>query len=253
MISDEVLALPPKRGTTLRSANMILPIAVVVAMVPVGLAYTGLRGLEPHQDRTFWNVLQAASGSTSVFWAVSTGVAFAGVLYRLQGIMRLKEFMDVAIKGAAALVPLAILMILAFAIGNLCREDLGTGAYVASVVGDGLAPWLVAPVVFVVACVIAFSTGTSFGTFAIMLSIALPLGAAAGARPELVVAAVLGGGVFGDHCSPISDTTIVSSMASASDHIDHVRTQLPYALTAGLLSASLYGLAGVILAAPGAQ
>lgn len=247
MISDEVLALPPEPGTKPRAVNMVLPIVVMVAMVPVGLAYTGYRAIEPDQPKTFWNILEACSGSTSVFWAVTTAVAFAGLLYRAQGIMKLKGFVDVVFKGASALIPLATLMVMAFAIGHLCRQELQTGAYVASVVGEGLPTWLVAPVVFVVSCVIAFSTGTSFGTFAIMLAIALPIAASVGAPLQLVVAAVLGGGVFGDHCSPISDTTIVSSMASASDHIDHVRTQLPYAVTAGLGAVVCYTLAGLIL------
>ena len=247
LISQEVLALPPAPGTTPRALNMILPVAVMVAMVPVGLACTGYRNLGPQQARTFWNILHACSGSTSVFWAVATTVAFAGLLYRVQGIMGLKEFVDVAFKGAGALVPLATLMVMAFAIGHLCRHELGTGDYVASAVGRGLPPWMTAPVVFVVACAIAFSTGTSFGTFAIMLPIALPIAAAVGVPLELAVAAVLGGGIFGDHCSPISDTTIVSSMASASDHIDHVRTQLPYALTAGFGAIVLYGLVGLML------
>ncbi|MCP4589739.1 MAG: sodium:solute symporter [bacterium] len=315
MISDEVLALPPEPQTRRRAVNMILPIAVMVAMVPVVLAYTGYRslglegivpaacsaqfdrgevserglleldqigvsvgeeaawsvvesgqrwrvvdgetaytiqrvrsGLEVRLEKppTFWNVLGDCSGSTAVFWAVMTAVLFAGVLYRLQGIMKLKEFVDVSFKGAAALVPLAALMVMAFAIGHLCKAELGTGTYVASVVSDSLPRVLVAPLVFLTACAIAFSTGTSFGTFAIMLPIAYPIALGAGIPPHLAVAAVMGGGVFGDHCSPISDTTIVSSMASASDHIDHVRTQLPYALTAGLIATLLYLGAGIV-------
>lgn len=143
--------------------------------------------------------------------------------------------------------PLAVLMMMAFAIGHLCRSELKTGEYVASVIGDTIPPSLVPAAIFAISCFIAFSTGTSWGTFAIMLAIGLPLGHEVGAKMELVVAAVLGGGVFGDHCSPISDTTIVSSMASASDHIDHVRTQLPYALTAGGIALVLYAVAGLIL------
>jgi len=245
MISEEVLAMPPEPGVQPRALNMLLPLALLVAMVPVGLVYTGIRGLPPDKPRTFWSVLEACSGSTSVFWAVAAAVVFAGVLYRVQGIMRLREFVDVAMRGAAALVPLAVLMIMAFAIGHLCRHELGTGKYVASVVGQGLPAWLVAPVVFLTGCAISFSTGTSWGTFAIMLPIALPVAHAAGADLELAVAAVLSGGVFGDHCSPISDTTIVSSMASASDHIDHVRTQLPYALAAGAGALVLFAVAGL--------
>ncbi|MCB9849782.1 MAG: sodium:solute symporter [Phycisphaerales bacterium] len=247
MITDEVLAMPPEPGVTPRAHNMILPIAVMVAMVPVSLYYTGVTSLEPGTPREFWNILRACSGNTSVFYAVTTAVVFAGALYRLQGIMTVKEYVDVAIKGASALVPLALLMVFAFAIGHLCRHELHTGDYVASVIGKGMPKWLVPGAVFAISCFIAFSTGTSFGTFAIMLSIALPVADTIGVRMDLVVAAVLGGGVFGDHCSPISDTTIVSSMASASDHIDHVRTQLPYALMAGGIALVLYLLAGIAL------
>lgn len=247
MISDEVLALPPDPETSPRAWNMILPLALMVLMVPVGLIYTGVRGLAPDAPRTMWNILGACSGSTSILWAVATAVIFAGFLYRVQGIMKLREFMEVVFKGAAALVPLAALMVMAFAIGHLCSAELRTGVYVASAVGDNLKPWMIAPVMFLVSCAIAFSTGTSWGTFAIMLAIALQVQAAVGGNQELVIAAVLGGGVFGDHCSPISDTTIVSSMASASDHIDHVRTQLPYALTAGAVATVFYALAGLVL------
>ncbi|HLS28886.1 MAG TPA: Na+/H+ antiporter NhaC family protein, partial [Opitutales bacterium] len=113
-----------------------------------------------------------------------------------------------------------------------------------------LHPKLIAPTVFLVACFVAFSTGTSFGTMAIMIPLAVPLAAAyidAGAiiSMPLVVSAVLGGAVFGDHCSPISDTTIVSSMAAASDHIDHVRTQMPYALVVGGITTLLYLVIGM--------
>ncbi len=246
MISEEVLALPPASGTTRRAINMILPVVLMVLMVPVGLTYTGLSGLESGTPTTVWNVLGAASGSTSVFWAVTAAVAFAGLLYRVQGIMKFGEFIDVVMKGAAALVPLAALMVMAFAIGHLCRAELHTGAYLASVIGDGMPAWLLPAVIFIVSSAIAFATGTSWGTFAIMLAIALELQSTIGGNQALMVAAVLGGGVFGDHCSPISDTTIVSSMASACDHIDHVRTQLPYALASGTVAVVLYVLVGAL-------
>jgi len=248
MIADDVIAMPPEASTKPHAFNMILPIVVMVAMVPVGLAYTGYQGAAAKEvEATFWNVLGECSGSTAVFWAVTTAVVFAGLLYRVQGIMKLKEYVDVCFKGASALVPLAVLMMMAFAIGYLCRYELKTGEYVASVVSEDLPTFLIAPLVFAVSCAIAFSTGTSWGTFAIMLAIAVPVAQKIGVAPHLAVSAVLGGGVFGDHCSPISDTTIVSSMASASDHIDHVRTQLPYALTAGVGATVLYVIAGLLM------
>jgi Na+/H+ antiporter NhaC len=143
------------------------------------------------------------------------------------------------------MMPLALLMMFAFAIGAVCKE-LGTGQYVADVAKAWLSPNLVPFIVFLVSCFIAFSTGTSWGTFAIMISIAVPMAKGMGADVYMTIAAALGGGVFGDHCSPISDTTILSSMASATDHIDHVRTQLPYALTAGGIAALFYLIIGLV-------
>ena len=155
----------------------------------------------------------------------------------------LKETVELIMKGIAGLMPLALLMLMAFAIVNVCK-DLETGLYVASITKNWLTPGLVPLVIFLTSCFIAFSTGTSWGTFGIMMAIGIPMAQSLGANELMVIAAVLGGGVFGDHCSPISDTTIIASMASASDHIDHVRTQLPYALTAGAIASVLYLIAG---------
>jgi Na+/H+ antiporter NhaC len=181
-----------------------------------------------------------------VLWAVLLAVVVAVVFLKGQRIFSLKESGDLVFKGAGGMVQLAAIMMLAFAIGATCNE-LGTGPWVASVVQPWLTPVLIAPLVFIVAGFIAFATGTSWGTFAIMIPLAVPLAASYDTVSiPLVVSAVLGGGVFGDHCSPISDTTIVSSMASCSDHIDHVRTQLPYALLAALGAVLLYLVAGLI-------
>ena len=112
-------------------------------------------------------------------------------------------------------------MVFAFAIGDTCRT-FGTGPYVASIANNVLNPNFVAPIIFITSMFISFSTGTSWGTFAIMIPIAVPTAMLMDVNLSLAIASVLSGSVFGDHCSPISDTTIVSSMASASDHIDHV-------------------------------
>ncbi|MFO7575209.1 MAG: Na+/H+ antiporter NhaC family protein, partial [Bacteroidales bacterium] len=131
------------------------------------------------------------------------------------------------------------------AIGNLCNK-LGTGIYVAEVSKGFLSPSMVPFVVFIISCFIAFSTGTSWGTFAIMIPIAVPMSEAFDTNIHMAIAAALGGGVFGDHCSPVSDTSIISSLASASDHIDHVKTQLPYALITGSITALIYLVLGFI-------
>ena len=183
------------------------------------------------------------SGSSAVLYAVITALLVAMAMYFIQGIMKPKEAVALTLKGISELMPLALLMLLAFAIGDACKE-LETGVYIANVTKGWLSPELLPAVVFIISSFIAFSTGTSWGTFAIMLAISIPMSNIHGADLTIIVAATLGGGVFGDHCSPISDTSIISSMASASDHIDHVKTQLPYALIGGLITTALYVLIG---------
>lgn len=251
MISDELTDVETVPGVKPKAYNMVLPILVMVLMMPVMLSVTGWAGaMERMPEATFFKKVTYAigqgSGSTSVLIAVIVSTLFAMILYRFQGIMKWKEMIDLTLKGISGMMPLALLMMFAFAIGAVCKE-LGTGQYVADVAKAWLSPNFVPFIVFLVSCFIAFSTGTSWGTFAIMISIAVPMAKGMGADVYMTIAAALGGGVFGDHCSPISDTTILSSMASATDHIDHVRTQLPYALTAGGIAALFYliiGLAG---------
>jgi Na+/H+ antiporter NhaC len=248
MISDEIISLDKKTGLTAKAKNMIIPILTMILMMPVGLIYSGWSQVKNIDSLSFGTALFKAigcgSGSTAVLWAVLSSLLVAGVLYRSQKLFKLPELINLTFKGVGGLIPLALLMMLAFAIGKVCR-DLGTGIYVAEVSKQWLSPDFVPVIVFLVSCFIAFSTGTSWGAFAIMIAIAIPMAKTMDVDIPLTVAAVLGGGVFGDHCSPISDTTIISSMASASDHIDHVKTQLPYALISGSIAALFYLIAGM--------
>ncbi len=233
MISVDVSSTKPKKNIPHRALNMVLPVAVMIIMMPVSLLITG------DGDIT------AGSGTTSVLWSVLSAIFVAGIISLAQRLLNLKEVMDFTLKGIAGLVPLAILMVLAFSIGDTCRT-LGTGEYVASLSNNLLSIEFIAPVIFITSAFIAFSTGTSWGTFAIMIPIAVPTALFMDASLSLSIAAVLSGSVFGDHCSPISDTTIVSSMASACDHIDHVRTQIPYAISMAAGAAVLFWIAGII-------
>jgi len=189
--------------------------------------------------------LTAGSGATSVLWAVLSAIVVGGVMYRGQKIMNFNELTSLFFKGVGGLIPIAILMMFAFAVGQLCK-DLETGKYVASVTEKVISPKFLPLILFITASFIAFATGTSWGTWAIMFPIAIPLVYAFDIDALPVIAALISGGVFGDHCSPISDTTLVSSMASASDHMDHVNTQLPYALTAAAAAAILFLIVGVV-------
>ncbi|MFY0627478.1 MAG: sodium:solute symporter [Reichenbachiella sp.] len=248
MVSEEIAMLASKEGIPHKTFNMIIPIFIMVIMMPVMLVYTGWSELENTNASIFALVFEAigkGSGSTSVLYAVTTAVIISMILYKSQGIMKFKEMVDLSLKGMSGMVSLALLMVLAFALSGLCKE-LGTGLYVADISKLWLSSKLVPAIIFLVSCFIAFSTGTSWGTFAIMISIAVPMAQSLDANVSMAIAAAIGGGVFGDHCSPISDTTIISSMASASDHIDHVKTQLPYALIAGTGAFVMYLFLGLI-------
>lgn len=229
-----------------RAVNLVVPVVTTVAMMIVGLWVTGA-GLTPSgAERTFLERVLAGSGSLSVLWAVSSGVAVAMILARIQGFFTFPEMAELVVTGFRELIGVATILALALAIGAVCR-DLGTGPWVAATVSPWINAVTAAPLVFVASAFIAFSTGTSWGTWAIMFPIAIPVAAALDASIPLMTAAVLGGGVFGDHCSPISDTTVVSSLSAGVDHIEHVVTQIPYALTGGVTATVLYFVAGLLI------
>jgi tetracycline resistance efflux pump len=200
---------------------MLAPIAVMVATVPIGLYLTG------------GGNLAAGSGSTSVLWAVLAGLACIWVLALTRQRRRLDELMTVSLKGAGGLLPVAVILLLALALGNVTGE-LGTGRFVAGLVSDNVPVALLPALIFLVACFAAFAIGSSWGTFAIMIPIAIPIALSLGIEPA-------------GHASPISDTTVVASMAAATDHIDHVRTQLPFALVSAGIALAGFLVAGALL------
>lgn len=250
VVDASLTDISAKEGVIPKAINMIMPIVIMVVCMPLMLAYTGWEtAVEKIPDGSFGELLFQAigsgSGSTAVLTAVTISLIVSLAYYKLQGIFSIREGADLVVEGIKGLMPLALLMLLAFALGNLCKE-METGIYVAEVAKGWLSPGLVPFLVFLVTCFIAFSTGTSWGTFAIMVPIAVAMAKEMDANQLMAIAAVLGGGVFGDHCSPISDTTILSSMASATDHVDHVKTQLPYAAIAGGTAALLYLVLGLL-------
>lgn len=248
LMSDEVTSYPVKQGVTPKAFNMLVPVLSMVVLMPLTLIFTGWELVE--NTTTFSNhVIQAinvGSGSAAVLYSVIGALFIAATMYLAQGIMRPKELIDHGLKGMAELYPLALLMVFAFAIGDACSV-MGTGTYIASWSKDWLNPQFLPAVIFVISSLVAFSTGTSWGTFAIMLALAVPMANSHGAHLPLVVAAAIGGGVFGDHSSPISDTSIIASVASATDHMDHVTTQMPYALIGGGITLVLYLVLGVVI------
>jgi len=159
-----------------------------------------------------------------------------------------REVMETVTNGIKGAVPAVTLLALAYSVNALSKK-MGTADYIIDVCSGFMTPKLLPVIIFLLAAVMAFATGTSWGTFAICMPIALPLAFSysGGQLTTLVIAcfaAVAGGGVFGDHCSPLSDTTVLSSTGAAADHIDHVRTQLPYALVCGAIASAGYLILG---------
>jgi Na+/H+ antiporter NhaC len=156
------------------------------------------------------------------------------------------KLVEIGFKGMNELIQLVTIVLLSLALGASLR-DLGTGAFVAGLASENLPLILIVPILFLASSLMAFTTGTSWGTFALMIPIGVPLIQMLGLPPAFVISAVLGGGVFGDHCSPISDTTVISSLAAGCDLLDHVKTQLPYALVGGGLTFIVYIITGLFI------
>lgn len=239
MIDEEVADIQPPAHVTPRAVNLLVPIAIMIGMIFVGLWITGE------------GQIMSGSGSTAVLWAVGLAVAAAIGLYALpwnngRSTLSINTSMDRALQGASGLVPVTLLLVLAFALGQV-SQALDMGGYVVGLVGEGGPAWWIPIVVFVVSCFVSFTLGSSWTTFAILIPIAVPLAEGLALPPALLLGAVLSGGVFGDHSSPLSDTSIISSMAAACDHVDHVNSQLPYALVQAGAAAVAFGVAGWIM------
>jgi Na+/H+ antiporter NhaC len=205
------------------AAFMIVPILSMILMMPVALFITG--------DGS----LIEGSGSVSILWSVTFAVAVAWIMILASRRSTITELTRIFMQGAGSLLPISAILLLALALGDVAGL-LGTGDYVANLAGANIPVVFLAPLIFLTSSFIAFSIGSSWGTFAIMIPIAVPIAMNLGLPVPLFLGAAISGAVFGDHASPISDTTVVASMASATDHIDHVRTQLPYALLAAGIS-----------------
>ncbi|HNP35517.1 MAG TPA: Na+/H+ antiporter NhaC family protein [Woeseiaceae bacterium] len=190
-------------------------------------------------------ILEQADVSKALLWG-AFAMTFAGIVLALGRGISLQDCEHIMLIGFRTMLPALLIMVLAWTIAATC-EHLGTAQYIVSITEGWMTPTVLPILVFVVAGIISFTTGTSWGTMAILTPIALPIAfslASIDASQLLVVhitiGAIFSGSVFGDHCSPISDTTVMSSIFSGADHIAHVRTQLPYAAVPAAISAFLF-------------
>ena len=214
-----------------RARDMIIPLLVLVVAMLLFMLWTG------NGD------IMAGSGSKSVLYATVLAIVVGFLLLIQQERFAYRQVVEMGFKGIADVLPLVAILFLSIGLGASVRE-LGTGVFISGLVADYLPLFMVPAVVFLAGAFASFSTGTSWGTFALLVPIAMPISAELNLPPSLILAAVLGGGIFGDHSSPLSDTTAVSSLAAGSDLLDHVRTQMPYALVCGGVSFIAYVFLG---------
>ena len=232
----------------IRWYNALVPVLVVVLGTIAGLALTGFQAVGWDSSLGFSTNLSSVIGNANSFsallWSSLAGVAVAILLSVSQKILSLKKSIDALIGGYQTMLTAVLILVLAWSIA-LITEHLHTAEFIStSLIEFKLSPFLVPALTFLLAALVSFSTGSSWGTMAILYPLILPTSWLICSENGLgydtsmsifhnVVSAVLAGSVLGDHCSPISDTTILSSLASSCNHIDHVRTQMPYALTVG--------------------
>jgi Na+/H+ antiporter NhaC len=239
LLEEDSGQLEPPEDQPHRALNALIPIVVLVATVVIGLFVSG-------EGDSLRDIIGSADPYKSLMWGSLLGVLTAALLSLGQGILDLGEATAAWFTGVRSMLLAIVILVLAWGLSEITTA-LGTANYLSQLVGDHLHPGWMPALVFLLAAFTAFATGSSWGTMAILVPLMLPLTWTLMSNGTLdplehlhiiyaVVAAVLGGAVWGDHCSPISDTTILSSMASQCDHVEHVRTQLPYAMFAGLIA-----------------
>ncbi len=232
--ADDEPAAPSKRAPVPRMKNMLVPMLTMVGVILAVLTVTG-KG-----DPT------AGNGMQSLLWGCMLSVFVIAVKCRVDGLYTLDRLVGEILKGMATMLPIACILLLGLTMGSLVKK-LDTGNYLSSIFMSALVPELLPLLTFVISMALSFSTGTSMGTMAIMSVIALPMAINMGIDVPLVAGALFGGSIFGDHVSPISDTTIMSCATTGCNIIDHVKTQLPYAAGFAAISMALYAVLGFIL------
>jgi Na+/H+ antiporter NhaC len=237
-VDADAPTMEPKEGARHLWWNAAIPVLTVIFVVLVGLYRSGRATVGP--DGSLMDVFGAADPFITLLWGSLAGALVAVVLSVAQRILTVAEAVSAAVSGIKAMVMACIILTLAWSLGEVTKE-LGTAQFLAQILSDALPLQFVPVLVFLVAAAIAFATGTSWATMAILIPLVIPLVVSLGGGVGFdggvgysvligAISSVLAGAIWGDHCSPISDTTVLSSTAAAVDHVDHVRTQLPYAV-----------------------
>jgi Na+/H+ antiporter NhaC len=225
-----------------RVFHFIIPLAVLIGVGLWGLWFTG----GGPEGKSITDALADTDVSVALTWA-AFAMTLVGIIMALQQKIPFEECENILLTGFRTMLPALLIMILAWSIGSVCKS-LKTAEFVVSATESWMSPGLLPFLVFLVAMFISFATGTSWGTMAILTPIGIPLAHAVGdmSLVHITIGAIFSGAIFGDHCSPISDTTVMSSIFAQSDHIAHVKTQIPYALVPACISGLLYLLSSVV-------
>nr|WP_283205599.1 Na+/H+ antiporter NhaC family protein [Garciella nitratireducens] len=252
MVADDIENLEPIEGKKLNIWNALIPIGALIISAFLGFYFNGseiimggenidLIELLERDPLSFTAVREAfgASGASVVlFQSALISSIIALVMGVVQRIFTISEGIDIWVQGMKSLVITGVILLLAWSLSNVIGE-LGTAEFLVSLLSNTMPAFLLPSIIFILGAIISFATGTSYGTMGILMPLAIPLAAALSSDTDFIVmsaGAVLTGAIFGDHCSPISDTSILSSMGAASDHVDHVKTQLPYAIMVAIIS-----------------
>lgn len=248
MSGDEIARMEIKEDVKLKASNAIIPIVTLIVVVFIGIWYTGYAEVEAGAG--FKEAFSNGDSFKALLWGSLTASLVAMVMGVAQKIYTVGEAFDTWMEGAKSMVIACTILVLAWSIGSV-THDVGTAEFLVGAVSGAIPVVLLPIIVFIIAGLISIATGTAWGTMAIVTPLALPLAESyveMGADPVMLIitlSTVLSGAILGDHVSPISDTTIMSSMASGSDHLDHVRTQMPYAMFVSVVSILCYFIAGL--------
>lgn len=246
MSSSNDERLEPEKGIKLSMWNAIIPILVLIITAFIGFYFSGYSAVINGDNTTYINVLKSSPlsfealritfGESNASIVLFTAALFASIVAmimgRVQKIFTLGEAIDIWVNGIKSLVITGVILLLAWSLSSLIKQ-LGTANYLVSVLSATIPKFILPSIIFILSAIVSFATGTSFGTMGILMPLTIPLAFAISPVNSFVVvciSAVLTGAIFGDHCSPISDTTILSSMGTSCDHMEHVKTQLYYAL-----------------------
>ena len=221
-------------GVKPRACNLLVPIGVLITVMFATLLVTG-----------GGNIMNGA-GLQALIWAVVASLLTIMIMTVVQKVFTVEEVINEMFKGMSHMLPIAFILLFGFTMGTVVK-GLDTGSYLSSLFQQFLTPALLPALTFLIAVLLSFATGTSMGTMAIMAVIALPMAFDMGISIPLVAGAMFGGSIFGDHASPISDTTIMTCATTGCDIIDHVKTQFPYCAALAVVSFVLYVVLGFVM------